>query len=251
MRPGKKSSALNTPPSSPDEGPKNHGLATRSDFHVLRKIWHCSVGSLVALSHGFVFLRIEGICLFSCLFLFCIILETVRRTSGPVNRIVISILGPLMRAHEVDRLAGTFYYAFGCWTAAVFFPKRVTVLAILYLSFVDPLASAIGILFPSTGRLSNGKSVLGALIGVVVCFFVGYYYLQHIFPLELETEIYIIAFSGAIAAGIFEVFFFFDNCVLYVIVLSFLSLSFLVLLNHNKKCLVVYLFFYFSSKIIT
>jgi dolichol kinase len=117
---------------------------------------------------------------------------------------MIQLLGPIMRSHEVDRLAGTFYYALGCWIAATLFPKCVTVLAILYLSWVDPVASAVGILFPSVARHSNGKSLLGILVGACACAVVSTFYLSETFPSITPLQIAVVAVSGSIVAGLAE-----------------------------------------------
>ena len=180
-------------------------LPTRHDMHLLRKVWHCLMGTVVALLHGFYLPSPLGVYMFSVLFLKCIILEISRKNFPTINKMIQAVLGPLMRSHEVDKVAGTFYYAMGCWFAATFLPKVVAVHTILCLGWVDPIASTTGILLQKTGRLGNGKCLYGMVVGGTAVAVVGYVYLGYTFPfIDQQTQL-LVAVLGGLVAGLVEV----------------------------------------------
>jgi CDP-diglyceride synthetase len=62
------------------------------------------------------------------------------------------------------------YYLAGVTLTVAAYPKKVGVLAILFLALGDPFASTMGIKFGKFGpRFSNGKSLIGTLAGLTIC----------------------------------------------------------------------------------
>lgn len=68
------------------------------------------------------------------------------------------------------QLSGMVYYLAGVTLAVAAYPKKVGVLAILFLALGDPFASTMGIKFGKLGpRFANGKSLIGSLAGLTIC----------------------------------------------------------------------------------
>jgi hypothetical protein len=68
------------------------------------------------------------------------------------------------------QLSGMVYYMAGVTLTVAAYPKKVGVLAILFLALGDPFASSVGIKFGKLGpRFSNGKSLFGSLGGLTIC----------------------------------------------------------------------------------
>lgn len=52
-----------------------------------------------------------------------------------------------MRKHEAHSSSGMFFFSMGMEFAVAFFARPIAIIALLYLSVGDPLASLFGILF--------------------------------------------------------------------------------------------------------
>lgn len=142
-------------------------LMSRSDIHWARKIWH--------MSGVFTIFAIYRVCppdyllpaFVIALFVF-LPLDIIRQKSARVNRMVLKIMGPIMRKAEVDHVAGTTYLICGVAFVALTFPRPIVSLTLLYLAFADPLASFVGIRY---GRLKifGRKTLEGFLTAYAVC----------------------------------------------------------------------------------
>lgn len=74
-----------------------------------------------------------------------------------------------MRESEVDGYNGVIWYLLGSWTVLRFFPKDVSVMSVLLLSWCDTAASTFGRLYGRyTPRIRRGKSVAGSAAAAVV-----------------------------------------------------------------------------------
>jgi diacylglycerol kinase (CTP) len=98
--------------------------------------------------------------------------EFLRHRIDSFNRFYIRCLGALMRESEVnEKYNGVIWYLLGAWFSLKFFPKDVSTMSILLLSWCDTAASTIGRLWGRyTPRIRKGKSLAGsaaaALVGV-------------------------------------------------------------------------------------
>jgi len=106
--------------------------------------------------------------------------DVLRHHSDRFNRFYIRVLGALMRETEVDGYNGVIWYLVGAYIALKFYPKDISVVSILLLSWCDTAASTFGRLYGRyTIRLRRGKSLAGSLAAfvtgaLVAVFFWGY-----------------------------------------------------------------------------
>jgi dolichol kinase len=146
-------------------------LALRSDLHLLRKLWHFTMGMAIVLIYtGTGMSRATGATVLGFFFLAFFSIEMLRLRNPRVNAVALRMLGALMRRGEESRLSGVPYYLAAAIIAILIFPKSIAVLALLFLACGDPAASLAGILYGDRSiRFSNGKSLIGTVAGVAVC----------------------------------------------------------------------------------
>lgn len=90
--------------------------------------------------------------------------DLLRHRSSRVNRLYIRSLGALMRESEVSGYNGVIWYLLGAFIVLRFFPKDVSVMGVLLLSWCDTAASTFGRLYGRyTISLRRGKSLAGTL----------------------------------------------------------------------------------------
>jgi diacylglycerol kinase (CTP) len=86
-----------------------------------------------------------------------------------LNRAYTRVLGAFMRETEYNGWNGVIWYLLGTWTVLYFFPKDVSVVAVLLLSWCDTAASTFGRLWGRhTPRIRKGKSLAGSLAAAIV-----------------------------------------------------------------------------------
>jgi dolichol kinase len=152
-------------------------IATKSHLQIARKCWHASGGSLIA----FVYLLVD-----IPKFYFLIILGTItafvtffdfyRLRHPHFNRRVVKDFALFIRDVDVNSLSTMTYFLVSSWLTIFLFPRQVAILAILFLTFGDPIASFVGIKFGKT-RLHWGKSIEGSLACYATCFLISMIYL--------------------------------------------------------------------------
>ncbi|KAI2622867.1 cytidylyltransferase [Xylaria nigripes] len=96
--------------------------------------------------------------------------DFLRHKYASLNRLYVKYLGALMRETEYAGWNGVVFYLLGAWIVLRFFPKDVSVVSVMLLSWCDTAASTFGRLYGQyTPRLRRGKSLAGSL----AAFFVG------------------------------------------------------------------------------
>lgn len=188
----------------------NHFLGTlpvslhvRHDLHLMRKTWHMVMGLMIA----FLFLagvpQDTAIILLSFSLGLALVIESARLRSSSFNSKVMRYWAPFMRSHEVRQMSTIPHYIASVIIAIAVFPKPVAVLSILYLACGDPLASVFGILYGHKGpRFANGKTVIGTVAGVCVCFLLSLIFLK---TLSLPTDtVLFLSVIGGLAGGTAE-----------------------------------------------
>lgn len=123
------------------------------------------------------------------------------------NKIYCTVLGPLMRPSEVKtRINGVVYYllgkfsiymcaflcvnlAIGCVIVLYWFPRDLSALSIIYLSWTDPTASICGRLWGKYTPQYGGKSLAGSLGAATIGAIVTYFYFGPLarFPLSYTS----------------------------------------------------------------
>ncbi|KAI0407842.1 cytidylyltransferase [Xylaria palmicola] len=95
--------------------------------------------------------------------------DFLRHQYPSLNRFYVKCLGALMRETEYAGWNGVIFYLLGAWIVLRFFPKDVSVVAVMLLSWCDTAASTFGRLYGRyTPRLRRGKSLAGSLAAFLV-----------------------------------------------------------------------------------
>jgi diacylglycerol kinase (CTP) len=99
--------------------------------------------------------------------LFFIIFTTdfLRFRNAKLNKLYCTFLGPLMREREVSQsYNGVIWYLLGLIIVFSLFPKDVSLVSVLLLSWADTAASTVGRAYGHlTPRISSRKSLAGSL----------------------------------------------------------------------------------------
>jgi dolichol kinase len=178
-------------------------LHLRNDLHLVRKAWHMFMGLLIVYCYLAGTTRPSAIMILGSLLGLDLIVETTRLRSGAFNEKVLKFWAPVMRSHEVNQMSTVPHYISSVIIAIAIFPKPVAVLSILYLACGDPIASLCGILYGHKGpRLPGGKTVIGTLGGIAVCFLLTFVYLKTL--LVPDTALLLISLVGGLAGGMAE-----------------------------------------------
>ncbi|KAI5864034.1 hypothetical protein GGS23DRAFT_479575 [Durotheca rogersii] len=95
--------------------------------------------------------------------------DYLRHKYATLNRLYVRCLGALMRESEYDGWNGVIFYLLGAWIVLYFFPKDVSVVSVMLLSWCDTAASTFGRLYGRyTPRIRRGKSLAGSLAAFLV-----------------------------------------------------------------------------------
>lgn len=95
--------------------------------------------------------------------------DFLRHKYPSLNRLYVRFFGALMRETEYSGWNGVIFYLLGAWIALRFFPKDVSVVAVMLLSWCDTAASTFGRLYGRyTPRIRRGKSLAGSLAACLV-----------------------------------------------------------------------------------
>ena len=171
-------------------------LHKRSDLHMLRKIWHITIGSIC------MFLYIQSTetkmfwgCLIGGIAVAGFAFDLTRKRFPALNAVVLKIMGPLMRRSEREGITGLPYYALGCSLALFFYQRDIGILSMLFLIFGDPISSFFGVLYGKDRILPN-KSLQGAVAGFFTCYLITLFYLMN----TTTLHVHILTFS--IVAGV-------------------------------------------------
>lgn len=178
-------------------------LHLRTDLHLARKVWHMSMGLMIAVAYLAGFPRTTAVIFLSSVLGLDLLVEMARLRMPSVNEKVMRYWGLVMRSSEVNRLSGVPYYLAATILAIGIFPKPIAVLSIVYLAFGDPIASMIGILYGQKSvRLASGKSLIGTSAGVITCALLTFLFVT---TLHLpDSAVWILTLVGGLAGGTAE-----------------------------------------------
>jgi diacylglycerol kinase (CTP) len=175
-------------------------LHKRSDLHILRKVWHILTGSVglfifinSSLSQRFWAFVILGIATSGFL------IDFVRNKVPLINKIVIRVIGPLMRRSERDGVSGLPFYALGISLSLFFFSRDIAIVSTMFLVISDPLSSFFGVLYGKDKLLPN-KSLQGAVAGFFTCYLITLFYAMNTTTLGSHLLVFSIV-AGVIGAA--------------------------------------------------
>lgn len=171
-------------------------LHKRSDLHILRKLWHISTGSIGLL----IFINSSRTQVFWASFILAVaitgfLVDIFRSRVPTFNKIVIKMMGPLMRRSEREGVSGLPFYALGVSLSLFFYSREIAILSCMFLIFSDPISSFFGVLYGKDKIVPN-KSLQGAVAGFFTCYLVTLFYAMNTTTLGSHLLVY------AIVAGI-------------------------------------------------
>lgn len=175
-------------------------LHKRSDLHILRKLWHISTGSLGL----FLFHQMEASTNSFAIGIMAIaiagfLLDMIRAKYAPLNKLVIRMMGPLMRRSEREGMSGLPFYALGVSISLFFYQRDIAIVSIMFLVFSDPLSSFFGVLYGKDKILPN-KSLQGAVAGFFTCYLITLFYVMNTATLGTHILVFAIV-AGVIGAA--------------------------------------------------
>mmetsp|Transcript_63370 Transcript_63370/g.92866 ORF Transcript_63370/g.92866 Transcript_63370/m.92866 type:complete len:258 (-) Transcript_63370:790-1563(-) len=155
-------------------------IKSRKSLHVLRKVFHALAGILMAASYEWIFTTQKDAIFFYAIFFALVASCEIMRLyflDSWISKFVFRFMSILARNYELKQATGMVFFLAGVLSVIVLFPKKVAILAILFLSFGDPLASACGIKLGYLGpKFSNGKSLMGTFGGFLGCAITTFFY---------------------------------------------------------------------------
>jgi diacylglycerol kinase (CTP) len=171
-------------------------LKKKSDLHLIRKIWH--MGGVLVLYFIWVYLKKPfNLYIFIALWFVFVPVDFLRMKFPQVNKIFSKIFQIIMRASELNHLAGTTYLLTSTVFIALLFPFHVVSLSLLFLAFADPLASFVGIKW-GRRKIFGHKSIEGFSAAFLICTTVTYLYLGYF--LNFENKLLVSVLAGACGA---------------------------------------------------
>ena len=69
-----------------------------------------------------------------------LLVEMARLRYPPARKMVLKMMGGVMREGEEARLSGVPYYALGCLFTFIVFPRSIAIFSVLFLAFGDSTA---------------------------------------------------------------------------------------------------------------
>ncbi len=145
----------------------HHVLNQRSDVHWARKILHMGMVFLMFLVWTMAPEKVSvGMLIVG--WLAFVPLDFLRQRNKVLNDWLFYAFRPIMRQHELNRIAGTTYLIFGVGTVVLLFPRPIVSLTLLFLAFADPIASFVGIRY-GRDKIFKHKSLQGTIAAYVVC----------------------------------------------------------------------------------
>lgn len=181
-----------TPTANPVE-PSSNSESSISAFmkkhEIPRKVFHSSIGFLVLglYTIGVQFEQVTPVLI--ALFILVLTTDLLRFNNSGFNQLYCKVMGPLMRKREEhDAFNGVMWYLLGLIIVFSIFPKDVSLVSVLLLSWADTAASTFGRAYGHlTPKLfgSKRKSLAGsiaAFVTGVVCATLIYQYFLPAYP---------------------------------------------------------------------
>lgn len=177
---------------------KEENFKKRTDMHWARKLWH-SLGVLFLFAVNHYTSEKFSLIFFAILFILFVPIDIVRLYNNKVNDLALSIFKPIMRMHEVKKIAGTSYLMTGVLLIVLLFPKNIVSLTLLFLAFADPLASFVGIRY-GKDKIFGHKSLQGFMAAFLTCAVITFVFLYMNEPIDFWRRVLISLIAGLIGA---------------------------------------------------
>jgi dolichol kinase len=130
--------------------------------------------------------------------MFFLPVDILRHRYPALNDWMVHAFKPIMRNHEIHRIAGTTYLLTGVAIIVCIFPRPVVALTLLFLAFADPIASFIGIKY-GKDKVFGHKSIQGFMAAYIVCTICTFIFLTY-YNMIFDRVIIISLLAGLIGA---------------------------------------------------
>lgn len=175
----------------------NLELRKRSDIHWERKLWHMTGVFGMFLAYTLLPPFVSGMILVVSMAFFLPV-DFFRHRYPALNDWMVHAFKPVMRTHEIHRIAGTTYLLTGVAIIVLLFPPPVVALTLLFLAFADPIASFIGIKY-GKDKVFGHKSIQGFMAAYVVCALCTFVFLYY-HGIALDRVMIVSLIAGLIGA---------------------------------------------------
>lgn len=172
-------------------------LKKRSDIHWARKIWHMAGVFFMFIAYTTLPEVTSTLILVGAILIFLPV-DFLRLRYPAFNDLVVHAVKPIMRTHEIHKIAGTTYLLVGVAIVVAVFPRPIVALTLLFLAFADPLASFIGIKY-GKDKIFGHKSIQGFMAAFVVCALCTTIYLSY-YNVRLDRVIVVSLLAGLVGA---------------------------------------------------
>lgn len=171
------------------------------ESEIARKMVH-----LASLLIPIIYLNVEhttGVFILAWLALISVTIDVLMRYHAPTRRVLLALVGPIMRTHELGKekflLTGASWVLISALVTIAVFPKSIAVTAFTILIVSDTCAALVGRRFPGPAFLD--KTLIGTSAFIVSAWMVvGVYGAIYGMP----WTFYLAGFIGSIMGGIAE-----------------------------------------------
>lgn len=171
----------------------------KEDLGIQRKLFHLFGCLLILLAYEQLSYPIFSKYLFSFSVVF-IALDFCKSYFTKLRILSCSLFKSVIRDCEKTQLTGISYTLMGVLISTSLFDHQINALAILFLTFVDPISSFFGILYGKKHKLSANASLHGCIAGFLSGFFLSviYFFTQN---LMLDRLLIVSILAGFIATA--------------------------------------------------
>lgn len=168
-----------------------------------RKIFHSSIGFFTLYMYTLGITHHQFILPLTLLFIGVFINDFIRLRNPKLNRKITGLMWFLIRDSEINSYNGVLYYLAGLILVFSIFPKDISFISVLFLSWADTAASTFGRLYGKyTPKIGRHKSLAGSIAsfvtGVAVIFLI-YKYLIPNYPVNGPNDIFYIELKNKLS----------------------------------------------------
>ena len=148
-----------------------------------RKLFHSSIGVLTLWLYTIGVTVPQLFIPLGSVFTVLLVNDLVRLNNPVLNEKICSVMSFVIRDNEYNSYNGTLFYLVGVLIVLYAYPKDISVLSILLLSWADTAASTFGRAFGKyTPQIASGKSLAGCLASCVTGVLTAYLWYGYFIP---------------------------------------------------------------------
>ena len=136
-------------------------LSSRNTVHVLRRLWHMSMMTLIAYLYWTFFTKEQALLLITTVGTVFLLGDCFRLKYDALNQAILKVLGRIMRKNELTSQSAMAPFILALFIVVMLFSKPIAIMAILYLGVGEPVASIVGLYYGKTKLFGTRKSFEG------------------------------------------------------------------------------------------